>query len=129
MFPRGAILEPRDYMASPIISERSFEFARRTVKLCERLWKDGPAARKVADQLFDSHIDRCERFRVTGRTDEAGLPGQTRHRAEGELGNDFLVTARDRERRRQARGGGLGTRRGQAAQSHDHASHQDWSEL
>src|SRR5262249_37685186 len=41
-------------MPSRIISERSFEFARRTVKLCERLWKGGPAARKVADQLFNS---------------------------------------------------------------------------
>jgi len=41
-------------MPSRIISERSFEFARRTIKLCERLWKRGPAPCKVADQLFDS---------------------------------------------------------------------------
>ena len=41
-------------MASPIISERAFEFARRIIKLCERLWKRGPAASKVADQLFGS---------------------------------------------------------------------------
>ena len=41
-------------MESRIISERAFEFARRIVKLCERLWSQGPAARKMADQLFDS---------------------------------------------------------------------------
>jgi four helix bundle protein len=41
-------------MASRIISERSFEFACRIVKLCEAMWTRGPAARKIADQLFDS---------------------------------------------------------------------------
>jgi four helix bundle protein len=41
-------------MESRIISERAFGFACRTVKLCERLWTRGPAARKIADQLFDS---------------------------------------------------------------------------
>src|SRR5713226_7512398 len=41
-------------MASRIISERSFDFACRIVKLCERMWKGGPASRKIADQLFDS---------------------------------------------------------------------------
>jgi four helix bundle protein len=41
-------------MASRIISERSFAFACRIVKLCETLWTRGPAARKIADQLFDS---------------------------------------------------------------------------
>jgi four helix bundle protein len=41
-------------MASPIISERAFEFARRIVTLCDRLWNRGHAARKLADQLFDS---------------------------------------------------------------------------
>jgi four helix bundle protein len=41
-------------MPSRIISERSFEFARRTVKLCEVLWKRGRAAHRLADQLFDS---------------------------------------------------------------------------
>jgi hypothetical protein len=30
-------------MASRIISERSFDFACRIVKLCERMWKSGPA--------------------------------------------------------------------------------------
>jgi len=39
-------------MASRIIAERAFEFGCRIVKLCERLWGGGPAARKVADQLF-----------------------------------------------------------------------------
>jgi four helix bundle protein len=39
-------------MASVIIHERAFEFAVRIVKLCERLWQGGPAARKIADQLF-----------------------------------------------------------------------------
>jgi four helix bundle protein len=52
--PRGAILESSSGMESRIISERAFEFARRIVKLCERLWSQGPAARKMADQLFDS---------------------------------------------------------------------------
>ena len=41
-------------MASRIISERTFDFACRIVKLCERMWKGGPASRKIADQLFDS---------------------------------------------------------------------------
>ena len=41
-------------MASRIISERSFDFACRIVKLRESLWARGPAARKIADQLFDS---------------------------------------------------------------------------
>ncbi len=41
-------------MASRIISERAFDFACRIVRLCERLWKGGPASRKIADQLFDS---------------------------------------------------------------------------
>ena len=39
---------------SRIIAERSFEFACRIVKLCEKLWRRGPAARRFADQLFDS---------------------------------------------------------------------------
>jgi four helix bundle protein len=41
-------------MESRIISERSFGFACRIVKLCERRLERGWAARKVADQLFDS---------------------------------------------------------------------------
>ena len=41
-------------MPSRIISERSFAFACRTVKLCETLWTRGRAAARVADQLFDS---------------------------------------------------------------------------
>ena len=41
-------------MESRIIGERAFRFACRTVKLCERLWSQGHAARKIADQLFDS---------------------------------------------------------------------------
>ena len=41
-------------MESRIISERSFRFACRIVKLCESWWKKGLAARKIADQLFDS---------------------------------------------------------------------------
>jgi four helix bundle protein len=41
-------------MASRIISERAFTFACRIVPLCERLWARGPAARKIADQLFDA---------------------------------------------------------------------------
>lgn len=41
-------------MDSRSIPERSFEFARRITKLCELLWTRGPAARKIADQLFDS---------------------------------------------------------------------------
>jgi four helix bundle protein len=51
---RGPILGCRSDMESRIIAERSFRFACRTVKLCERLWSRGPAARKIADQLFDS---------------------------------------------------------------------------
>jgi len=40
-------------MPSRIISERAFELARRIVHLCERLWSGGPAARRIADQLFN----------------------------------------------------------------------------
>ena len=40
-------------MSSRIIGERSFGFACRIVKLCVKLWNGGPAARKIADQLFD----------------------------------------------------------------------------
>jgi four helix bundle protein len=40
-------------MASRIISERAFGFDCRIVPLCERFWKGGPAAIKIADQLFD----------------------------------------------------------------------------
>ena len=40
-------------MSTSIIADRSFEFARRTVKLRETLWKRGRAAHKIADQLFD----------------------------------------------------------------------------
>ena len=41
-------------MPSPIISERAFEFACRIVKPCERLWANGRASRRLADQLFDA---------------------------------------------------------------------------
>ena len=41
-------------MASEIIADRAFEFARRIVKLCTKMWERGPAARKIADQLFES---------------------------------------------------------------------------
>ena len=54
MFLPGAILDKPRIMASRIISERAFEFAVRIVKLCERLWAQGPAARRIADQLFDA---------------------------------------------------------------------------
>lgn len=39
-------------MASSIIAERSFEFACRVLKTCERLWEKGPIARHVASQLM-----------------------------------------------------------------------------
>jgi four helix bundle protein len=39
-------------MRSPIITERAFEFSCRIVKLCQRLWTQGPATRRIADQLF-----------------------------------------------------------------------------
>ena len=41
-------------MPSKIIAERAFEFARRIVKLCTRLWRRRAAARKIADQLFEA---------------------------------------------------------------------------
>ena len=41
-------------MESRIISERAFGFACRIVKLCERMWEQSWASRKIADQLFDS---------------------------------------------------------------------------
>src|SRR5713101_6319208 len=53
-FRAARFLEAPSNMASRIISERTFDFACRIVKLCERMWKGGPASRKIADQLFDS---------------------------------------------------------------------------
>jgi four helix bundle protein len=47
-------LQYRLNMSSPIIAERSFEFACRIVKLCEKLWSGRRTAQKIADQLFDS---------------------------------------------------------------------------
>jgi four helix bundle protein len=41
-------------MESRIIGPRAFKFACGIVKLCEWLWTQGWAARKIADQLFDS---------------------------------------------------------------------------
>jgi four helix bundle protein len=58
-------------MPSEIIAERAFEFARRIVKLCTRLWKRGPAARKIADQLFDSGTS-------IGANSEEAQGGQTK---------------------------------------------------
>ena len=49
----GQLVETTTDMASRIIAERAFDFATRIVKLCEKLWTRGPAARKIADQLFD----------------------------------------------------------------------------
>jgi four helix bundle protein len=40
-------------MPSPVIADRSFDFAVRIIKLCERLWEGSRAARRIADQLFD----------------------------------------------------------------------------
>jgi four helix bundle protein len=50
----GAFIEHPLGMPSQIIAERAFEFSRRIIKLCEKLWARGPAARKIADQLFDA---------------------------------------------------------------------------
>ena len=47
-------LDASGTMASRIISERSFEFACRIVRVWETLWTRGPSARRIADQLFDS---------------------------------------------------------------------------
>jgi len=52
MIPQVRILTEYFDMTSQIISERTFQFACRIVKLCERLWSRGFAARKTADQLF-----------------------------------------------------------------------------
>ena len=41
-----------DAVRSKIIVERSFAFACRIVKLCERLWERGPAGRHLATQLL-----------------------------------------------------------------------------
>jgi four helix bundle protein len=50
----GADLECARRMGSRIISERAFAFACRIVALCETLWARGPAAKRLADQLFDA---------------------------------------------------------------------------
>ena len=39
-------------MSDSMICERAFEFAVRILKLCERLWHRGPAARLIASQLL-----------------------------------------------------------------------------
>jgi four helix bundle protein len=44
--------EAADAVATSLICERSFEFAGRTVDLCERLWDRGPGARHIASQLL-----------------------------------------------------------------------------
>ena len=54
VFRKGSIPDLRRRMASRIISERAFVFACRVVPLCKKLWARGPAARKIADQLFDA---------------------------------------------------------------------------
>ena len=41
-------------MSQSIICERAFEFASRILKLSERLWSRGPAARLIASQLMDA---------------------------------------------------------------------------
>jgi four helix bundle protein len=58
-------------MPSGIIEERAFEFARRIVKLCTKMWARGPAARKIADQLFDSGTS-------IGANSEEAQGGQTK---------------------------------------------------
>jgi four helix bundle protein len=39
-------------MSNSIICDRSFEFASRAFKLCDRLWERGPWARHLASQLL-----------------------------------------------------------------------------
>jgi four helix bundle protein len=39
-------------MSESIICERAFEFARRVLRLSQRLWERGPAARHIASQLI-----------------------------------------------------------------------------
>jgi four helix bundle protein len=41
-------------MSNSIICDRSFEFAARALKLCDRLWERGPSARHLASQLMKS---------------------------------------------------------------------------
>ena len=38
-------------MSNSLICDRSFEFASRSLKLCDRLWERGPSARHLASQL------------------------------------------------------------------------------
>jgi four helix bundle protein len=48
----GVAIERGEGMSESIICERSFEFASRLLKLSERLWDRGPAARHIASQLM-----------------------------------------------------------------------------
>jgi len=41
-------------MSNSVICDRSFEFASRALKLCDRIWERGPSARHVASQLMRS---------------------------------------------------------------------------
>ena len=46
------MLEFSGAMSRSIICERAFEFALRILKLCERIWTRGPAARHIASELM-----------------------------------------------------------------------------
>ena len=41
-------------ISNSLICDRSFEFAARALKLCDRLWDRGPSARHLASQLMRS---------------------------------------------------------------------------
>ena len=50
--PVASELNVAPIVSESIICERAFEFAARILKLCERLWDRGPAARLIASQLL-----------------------------------------------------------------------------
>jgi four helix bundle protein len=58
-------------MSESIICERAFQFAIRVLKLRERLWTRGPAARHIASQLM-----RCATS--IGANAEEAQEGQTK---------------------------------------------------
>jgi len=130
MIPNGLFLGMRLRMASGIISERSFEFAVRIVKLCERMWKGSLASRKIADQLFDSGTS-------IGANSAESQGGQTKPDFIAKLSVSrkeswetiFWLQLAIASDIRQERRGCLGARRGATAQSHDHSGGQDWSKL
>jgi hypothetical protein len=106
----GAIFGSFVNMASRIISERSFDFACRIVKLCERMWKSSPAE----SQGGQTKPDFVAKLSISRKESWEGY---------------LLAAPGHRNERRNKGRSRLGARRSPAAESDDHAGHQNRSGL